>query len=278
MNKVLVLGTNFKGRDIVVGDIHGSFVLLKKALKAINFNPQNDRLICTGDLVDRGSNSVAAKDWINTNYFFSVMGNHDAQYAFYNSYDLFKKSIICSPIDLWYTKITKEEFKLITELFRKKLYPAIEVMTKNGKKVGIVHGEVPIEYNWTSFKNELNNNNYELFRSSIWNRFIAKKAIINNIPQSERFNELDDYEKADRIELPDKIEIIDETFYLLDDVAYVFHGHTVSNKLKQKPYSIANRYYIDTNAYNGIKPKYPNAGITLFDIENPNKPLIFLKD
>ena len=45
---------NTRGRDFVVGDLHGCFDHLRVMLEHIQFNRVTDRLFCVGDLVDRG--------------------------------------------------------------------------------------------------------------------------------------------------------------------------------------------------------------------------------
>jgi len=55
--RVMRLGRNEKGRDFVVGDIHGAFDLVIDAMKAVNFDPEADRLLSVGDLIDRGAGS-----------------------------------------------------------------------------------------------------------------------------------------------------------------------------------------------------------------------------
>ena len=42
------------GRTFVCGDIHGSWSCVERFLTEINFDKENDRLICAGDLIDRG--------------------------------------------------------------------------------------------------------------------------------------------------------------------------------------------------------------------------------
>ena len=41
-----------------IGDIQGCFDGLRKILDMVKFDPANDRLISTGDLVNRGSQSL----------------------------------------------------------------------------------------------------------------------------------------------------------------------------------------------------------------------------
>lgn len=247
MNPVLRLPMNQKGRDIVVADPHGQFSLLKKALVAIEFNTETDRLIIAGDLVDRGENSIVSAQWIAQPYCYSVVGNHDAQFLFSKSQELFRQSLVCMPLDPWFCSLSDTQLEHFENELRKHLYPAIEIETANGL-VGIVHAEVPSGLSWTEMTSRLNQSDYELLYSCIWNREIAKECI-RGIPSEE------------------------QEVYRINDIAYVFHGHTNAKKLNYYPYRVANRLYIDTAAYKAGKDKYPTAGITLFDASIPDKPL-----
>lgn len=68
---------NTRGRDWVVGDIHGAFSRLQSALNQIGFDPSHDRLFSVGDLVDKGPECEAFEDWLAQDWFFAVRGNHD---------------------------------------------------------------------------------------------------------------------------------------------------------------------------------------------------------
>lgn len=74
---VLVLKKNELGRDFVVGDIHGEFSMLEDALQIIGFDPIKDRLLCCGDMIDRGAESHRAFEFLEQPWFFSVKGNHE---------------------------------------------------------------------------------------------------------------------------------------------------------------------------------------------------------
>ena len=54
---------NHRGRDFVVGDIHGRFDRLQSALRHVNFDGRFDRLFALGDLIDRGPRSYEALQW-----------------------------------------------------------------------------------------------------------------------------------------------------------------------------------------------------------------------
>lgn len=77
METVLKLERNTVGRDFAVGDIHAHVTRLRAALKEIGFDPSVDRLIATGDLVDRGSETEEVLELLDEPWFYSVMGNHD---------------------------------------------------------------------------------------------------------------------------------------------------------------------------------------------------------
>ena len=44
-------------RTIVISDIHGSFYTMKKLLDEVDFDRYSDKLICLGDMCDRGKNT-----------------------------------------------------------------------------------------------------------------------------------------------------------------------------------------------------------------------------
>jgi serine/threonine protein phosphatase 1 len=68
---------NTTGRDFVVGDLHGCVDALRYLLCEIGFDGSRDRLFSVGDLVDRGTDSLAAVDLIDKPWFFPVLGNHE---------------------------------------------------------------------------------------------------------------------------------------------------------------------------------------------------------
>ncbi len=59
------------------GDIHGYYRKLMKQLKLAGFNRKLDALVCTGDLIDRGSENLECLSLLDEDWFFSVQGNHE---------------------------------------------------------------------------------------------------------------------------------------------------------------------------------------------------------
>ncbi|MBK8993858.1 MAG: metallophosphoesterase [Gammaproteobacteria bacterium] len=68
---------NRRGRDFVVGDLHGYLGALQDALARAGFDPGCDRLFSTGDLIDRGPDSPGCAALLGEPWFYAVRGNHE---------------------------------------------------------------------------------------------------------------------------------------------------------------------------------------------------------
>lgn len=69
---------NKRGRDFIVGDLHGCLAQLHMALHKVKFSPSSgDRLFSVGDLIDRGPQSFDCLKLILEPWFFYVRGNHE---------------------------------------------------------------------------------------------------------------------------------------------------------------------------------------------------------
>lgn len=65
-------------RRLAIGDIHGSFSLLKDVLERSNFDYENDLLIILGDVVNRGSKPYeCVEELLKIKKKLFVLGNHD---------------------------------------------------------------------------------------------------------------------------------------------------------------------------------------------------------
>lgn len=134
---------NTRGRDFVVGDLHGMFHILHFALaQVLNFDYANDRLFSVGDLVDRGPMSEHVLDYLKEPWFYAVRGNHeqmcidsiDKRYANAEEMHMLNGGV-------WFFALTDAERREIVDQFGS-LPIAIEIDTPNCL-VGLVHAEPP---------------------------------------------------------------------------------------------------------------------------------------
>lgn len=132
---------NTAGRDLVVGDIHGHFTKLQRALDAAGFDPAaGDRLFSVGDLVDRGPESSLVLEWLANPWFHSVQGNHEDM-AIRWGWPICRmdRDLYARNGGAWNISNTKPERLAISDALSV-LPLAIEVETEHGL-VGIIHAE-----------------------------------------------------------------------------------------------------------------------------------------
>jgi len=73
---------NQQGRDFIIGDLHGCHATLKTILESSRFDPERDRLISVGDILDRGPNSIRCLELVDEPWFLMVLGNHEHEFMF----------------------------------------------------------------------------------------------------------------------------------------------------------------------------------------------------
>ncbi|MBK1673500.1 phosphoprotein phosphatase [Ectothiorhodospira shaposhnikovii] len=161
------LKKNPLGRDFVVGDLHGMFHVLELGLEKLGFDPDHDRMISVGDLIDRGPESHRALEFIEAPWFHAVQGNHE-QLLLDSALD---KDLACSWLTLnggeWWVSLPQHQQTRFQEEIRK-LPLAIEVETDLGR-VGIVHADIPPEMNWQTFIQRLEKEQ-RLRDFAVWSR------------------------------------------------------------------------------------------------------------
>lgn len=148
MNIIQRHGRNTKGRDFAIGDIHGCFSRLQTFLDGAGFDANADRLFSVGDLVDRGTESPLALDWLAKPWFHAVRGNHE---------DTAIRYACASPVSIemysanggdWFMDMAPSEQQRFAAIFQQ-LPLAIEIETSQGA-VGIVHADCPTT-DWQQF-------------------------------------------------------------------------------------------------------------------------------
>lgn len=221
---------NTLGRDFVVGDIHGAFSLLRRAMETVRFDPDRDRLFSVGDLIDRGPESEAMVEFLAQPGVFAVAGNHELMLlnvvALHGIdtdriFDIFHRNGMS-----WWLQTPVERRTHIVEAILQ-LPMAIEIQTARGS-VGLVHAGVPQGMDWPRFCEALERYDPELIEHATTSR--------------------DRLRAVDRGGVP--------------GVGRVFVGHSVVNGVQQ----LGNVYYVDTGAVFGAYKGRDGAGLTLANI------------
>lgn len=87
---------NARGRDFVVGDLHGCRALLDRLLDEVAFDPERDRLFSVGDLIDRGPESMRCLDLLDEPWCHAVLGNHEVMLT-----DFFSRALALGGRVVW---------------------------------------------------------------------------------------------------------------------------------------------------------------------------------
>lgn len=158
MNKhIQIFQPNFTGRDFVVGDIHGCIKEFNKALWSVGFDKSVDRVFSVGDLVDRGPESLKCLDLLMEPWFHAVKGNHEILWynAHMDSYTYSDRYIF---LHNGGEMVENEELvKKYSSLIESMPY-LIELTLKSGKRVGIIHAEIPTYVDsWEKLKEIIEN-------------------------------------------------------------------------------------------------------------------------
>ncbi|MGL4752481.1 MAG: metallophosphoesterase [Aeromonadaceae bacterium] len=130
-------------RVFVVGDLHGCHDLFMAKLEDAGFESSLDLVVSTGDLIDRGADSLGCLDLINRKWFKCVRGNHeqmmidslacnmDASHWIYNGGGWF--------FNLDYDKQVLA--RCLNEMASK--LPYIIEINRGGKKIVVAHADYP---------------------------------------------------------------------------------------------------------------------------------------
>lgn len=143
---------NAKGRDLIIGDIHGCFTKMGVALRAVGFDPDNgDRLFSVVDLVDRGPESIDALNFLALDFVHAVAGNHEDMAVRWPNGNMDPQNYAANG-GAWMIALDREMQHEVAAALSS-LPIAIELETAQGM-VGIVHAECPFN-DWAAFIAEL---------------------------------------------------------------------------------------------------------------------------
>lgn len=161
------LALNEKGRDFIVGDVHGHFDRLEDLLGQVSFDPKADRLICVGDLIDRGPDSDCVLAWLDRPYLHSVLGNHELM-AMMAATGEDREGLHAMNGGAWMA-VMEEATQLEYAQAFATLPLAIELQTKAGL-VGVVHADIPPGMTWQQVAELLDAGDRGVANVLLWGR------------------------------------------------------------------------------------------------------------
>jgi serine/threonine protein phosphatase 1 len=203
---------NAKGRDFLIGDLHGCYAKLMAKMDEVSFNRSVDRLFSVGDMIDKGPESAKCLGLLDEEWFLPGRGNHeDMLLAYLFSVETIDKGSRKS----WKTNggkwfdVTDPVMRSLVEKIEK--LPLISVINTKSGRVNVVHAEFPI--NCTDEMIDRQAFNWYQIGELIWGR-----------------NRAEIYDEDTTVEFND------------DGLSPTYVGHTPVTK----PLTIGNYNYIDT--------------------------------
>lgn len=234
-------------RVFTFGDIHGNLSPLKRALKKVGYDPDaGDKLIGLGDWLDRGEDTLKIAKFIEKHKddLFFVKGNHEQMLedavrprpGGIEAINLIRNGgawlIDHLPDDgeddldeNGQMRLDKDGQRIVAAVCGAPI--AITIKRPKGRRIGFVHGEVPIAaglLDWDVFTGVLEEQGPygHLAESAIWDRdeFVRIRS---------------DHAAGKKAPKRDHVQNVD----------HVFHGHTIN----KTPITWGNRSWIDVGSY-----------------------------
>jgi len=137
------------GKTFFVGDLHGRHDVFIRALVHKGFNHKIDRVICVGDLIDKGKQSYQCLSLLRRKWFFSVMGNHEEMLV-----DEYRTGYTQQA---WFNELGDDQQDNAIELILGHMPLSYTVKIENGVQIGVVHAHPPINgwaVDWRSLKQQ----------------------------------------------------------------------------------------------------------------------------
>ena len=141
------IAINHEGQDFFVGDIHGEYDLLLATLAQCQFNFERDRLFSVGDIIDRGSDSMACLELLEMPWFFAVRGNHEEMLFADEGSELAR--IHRHAGGEWFYQCSAQEQARARSLVEEYCPIALTIESKFGQ-IGVCHANAPC--NWSELQ------------------------------------------------------------------------------------------------------------------------------
>lgn len=213
-------------RILFVGDIHGHYSDFMRALERKQFDPSNDIVYSTGDLIDRGSESISCLKLLLESWFKGTLGNHDLFLLAYlltgENPDSYIAQIWHSQRSggSWYPNLPEKDKDVVRELAKTLILQPVarEVSVTSSMfertRFGVVHAEVPND-NWDFVTmNDKRQNHIDIITES--------REKIKQFTQQPH-----------------------KRISSVRNIDYVICGHSIV----KRPTAIRNQIYLDTGSY-----------------------------
>jgi serine/threonine protein phosphatase 1 len=237
----VTLPENIRGRDFLVGDLHGQGALLDHGLSLVNFDTSVDRLIALGDLIDRGPDAARLLRQVqNQSWFIALRGNHEAMMqeamVSFSAHRIWSKNG-----NEWAQSIDHPQLESLSGIIDG-LPVCIELPLPDGRRIGLIHAEVRAGKSWDDLRSlvvrhgdgvdDLGGSDAS---SALWGRgrihAWAAQMHVRTLRQLD----------------PVRRGRICESLQPVSGIDLIVAGHSVL--AKKRPVAIANFLWIDTGAY-----------------------------
>ncbi len=187
-NPVRRIPRNERGRDFVVGDIHGCFDLVLRGMDMVGFDQSRDRILSVGDLIDRGPGSHRAARFLAQPWVHAVRGNHEDMlleaYADGEPHSAVLEFLASrNGFGWWLGASDGVRSDVLDAVGRMPLALEVEIP---GGKVGIVHADVPFRLTWPDFLARLEAGDEEVAYEAMWSRARVERRDASGVAGVDR--------------------------------------------------------------------------------------------
>ncbi|WP_226703205.1 metallophosphoesterase [Microbulbifer elongatus] len=133
------------------GDIHGQLQVLKHSLCVTGVDLDKDLLILTGDVIDRGPDSVGMLEFIAANEnVHSVLGNHEWMYLKCLETPALGEEY-CKPVygGEWTQSLPDTDRQRLGRIIREHFTLAATVR-RGEQRIGVIHARAPEDWAWVT--------------------------------------------------------------------------------------------------------------------------------
>lgn len=232
---------NERGRDFVVGDIHGHAALLDHLLTVVAFDPSADRLIALGDLIDRGPDGRKLLERVRDEpWFYSLRGNHEAM-LMSARYGAFNFEVWEDNGGGWGRDLSPEEHEHLAAIAAG-LPLAMALPLPDGRRIGLIHAELHPRHVWQDLEDlriVLNSETLDgagswLESAALWGRTRIHAAAMAHAGAKGGLTSLER-------------ETLQRALEPVAGIDQIISGHTILRR--RQPLSASNLLFIDTGAF-----------------------------